>query len=90
MRAIRDFLHRRKQAYQRVFGNPEGDRVLADLAHFCRASTSTFHPDARMHAVLEGRREVWLRIQNHLNLNPERLQSLSDAGRPLVQPTEDD
>jgi len=47
--------------------------VLKDLAAFCRAEESTYHPDPRAHAVLEGRREVFLRIQSHLNLSSEDL-----------------
>lgn len=68
----------RKQAYQQVF-NPESrfaQMVIKDLAKFCRANQSTFHTDARAHAVLEGRREVWLRISQHLNLPPEDLWKL--------------
>jgi hypothetical protein len=64
-----DLLHDRKVAYSQTF-NLEGEAakaVLADLARFCRADKSTFHPDARIHAVYEGRREVYLRIQDHLN-----------------------
>lgn len=37
--------------------------VLTDLASFCRAHDTTFHTDERTHAMLEGRREVFLRIQ---------------------------
>lgn len=69
----RSFLELRRQAYQQVF-NPENvftQRVLEDLAKFCRAHEATFHPDPRIHAALEGRREVWLRIQHHLKLDPE-------------------
>ena len=65
-------------AYVQTF-NPElvANRVvLADLAKFCRADRSTFHADPRVHAALEGRREVWLRIQEHLNLTPEQLAQL--------------
>jgi len=43
------------------------------LAAFCRAEETTFNLDPRVHAVLEGRREVFLRIQNHLNLSSEDL-----------------
>jgi hypothetical protein len=50
--------------------------VLKDLAKFCRAHESTFHKDPRAHAVMEGRREVWLRIQNQLNLTDEELWAL--------------
>lgn len=84
------FLRRRKQYYQLAFGNPAGEEVLADLAVFCRATETTFHRDPRVHAGLEGRREVFLRIQHHLNLTPERLQVLFDRGRPLVKPEQDD
>lgn len=50
--------------------------VLKDLAKYCRANESCFDPDPRIHAVAEGRREVWLRIQQHLNLEPEVLTDL--------------
>lgn len=49
------------------------EEVLADLAKFCRANQSTFHADPRVHAVAEGRREVWLRITQHLNLTDDQL-----------------
>lgn len=67
------FLAERRTDYARTFDTPHGAKVLADLAKFCRAQESTFHPDARVHAVAEGRREVWLRIQQHLNLSEEDL-----------------
>lgn len=47
--------------------------VLKDLAKFCRAFDTTFHENERAHALIEGRREVWLRIQNHLNMTPDEL-----------------
>lgn len=72
---VRSFLFGRQRAYQNVFNkeNVFTEKVLADLAKFCRASKTTFHPDPRVHATLEGRREVWLRIERHLNLPPEDL-----------------
>jgi len=69
----REFLARRRTAYAKTFNGVFADEVLADLAKFCRANETTFHPDERVHAVLEGRREVWLRIQQHLNLSDEDL-----------------
>lgn len=65
-------------AYNRVFEakSPYTHDVLKDLAVFCRAHTSTFHQDPRIHAMLEGRREVWLRIQEHLQLDMEEIYSL--------------
>lgn len=70
------FLTTRKRAYQLVFTSSAGQICLADLAKFCRAEQSCFDPDPRLHAALEGRREVWLRICSHLNLNPQELYAL--------------
>lgn len=77
------YLAERRTAYVRTFDTPFGAEVLADLAKFCRAQESTFHPDARVHAVAEGRREVWLRIAQHLNLSEEDLWR-AYGGAPVV------
>lgn len=69
-------LQRRKMAYCKTFGGPVAEEVLADLKKFCRADVSTFHSDARVSAMLEGRREVYLRIMQHLTLNSEELSKL--------------
>jgi len=65
----------RKQAYAITFNKESvhAQRVIKDLAKFCRANSTTFHPDPRMHAVLEGRRETFLRIQQFIQLTPEEL-----------------
>lgn len=65
----------RSQAYRLTFEKEsvQAQRVLKDLAVFCRANATTFNPDSRVHAVLEGRREVWLRIQQHIQLTPDEL-----------------
>lgn len=78
---ILSWLQRRQSAYRSVFSGRAGDIVLADLAVFCRATTSTFHADPRVHAVAEGRREVWLRIQNQLHLSDEQLLELVTQGK---------
>lgn len=70
------FLKGRQSAYRATFLNPKGEEVLADLALFCRAHKSTAHPDPHMAARLDGRREVWLRIQAHLQLSDEELWKL--------------
>jgi hypothetical protein len=72
---VKDFLVTRAQAYKRTFNGIYGERVLIDLASFCRANESTFNPDARAEGVLQGRREVWLRISKHLNLTEDELQA---------------
>lgn len=77
----RNFLFRRQFVYQQVFNrdNVYLTELLEDLAKFCRAHETTFHPDPRVNSVLEGRREVWLRIQNHLNLTQEELWKIHSA-----------
>lgn len=75
--AIGNLVSRRRTAYVKVFlNNAFGQEVLEDLARFCRANESTFHADPRAHAVAEGRREVWLRIQRHLQLTDDQLWAL--------------
>jgi hypothetical protein len=77
------FLFRRRYAYRATFNGPLAEEVLMDLAKFCRACESTFDADPRVHAALEGRREVWLRLVSHLNLSEDDLWKLMD-GRPDV------
>lgn len=65
----------KRTSYQSLFLNsPAGEAVLKDLARFCRAHESTYHPE---HAErLDGRREVWLHIQSYLRLSDEDLWKL--------------
>lgn len=83
-----DFLRIRKRDYQSTFLSPAGQAVLRDLAKFCRANTSTWHADARGQAGLEGRREVWLRIQQHLGLPSEELLKLYSGGTVNIKETD--
>lgn len=73
-----EFLVGRKRAYRRVFNTESRDAqaVLEDLARFCRAHASTGSQDPAVAARLDGRREVWLRIQQHLRLDDETLWNL--------------
>jgi|GEM_PF-657556 len=70
----------RARSYKRVFEPDNMTRdheiVLADLRDFCRANRSTFSPDPHAAARLAGRREAWLRIAQHLNLDEARVQKL--------------
>lgn len=88
--AARQFLARRRTAYVKTFLSPFGQEVLADLAKFCRATESTFHPDARAHAVMEGRREVFLRIQKHLHLSDDQLWQIFGAPGSVQPPRGED
>lgn len=66
-----------KRDFQLCFNSPSGREVLAYLALFCRATESPFVPgDKNATFVAIGRHEVWLRIQNYLNLAPAQLVGL--------------
>ena len=74
---LRSYFLRKKTAYQQCFSGPFGEKVLNDLAKFCRANETTFVPgDTHGSALFEGRREVWIRIQKYLNLSQEELFKL--------------
>lgn len=75
-----DFLRGRRVAYVRTFSNPAAQDVLIDLATFCRANEPCFTGDRDTSLIAEGRREVWLRIQQHLNLTAEELFKLYRGG----------
>lgn len=66
-------------AYQRVFDHKNNytKEVLEHLGKFCRANASTFHQDARIAAMLDGRREVWLEIQKFLNLDEKVINEIT-------------
>lgn len=72
---MREYFHERCIAYNRAFDkqSPFTQTVMDDLAKFCRANESTYHVDARAHALMEGRREVFLRIQEFLSLNADQM-----------------
>jgi hypothetical protein len=55
---------------------PRREIVLADLRDFCFGNSTTFHADPYVAARRQGRREAWLRISQHLNLDEERVQKL--------------
>lgn len=75
------YLGHRKRAYQLTFGGPSGKAVLEDLAVYCMACESTFNSDALTQSALSGRREVWLRIQQHLGMSAEELALLYHGAR---------
>ena len=74
-------------AYKHTFGSPAGQTVLRDLVSFCRAAETcvvapTGQPvDVHRSLILEGRREVFLRIQRAMNLTPEQLIALATGQR---------
>lgn len=87
---IRQAIVDRKTAYTLVFGGEDGHlgqavlHVNRDLEKFCRMNESTFHVDARVHSLLEGRREVMLRIRDHLTLSVEEILLKYDGRKELL------
>lgn len=75
-----------KRAYQLVFSTPAGEAVLADMSPFCRARETCVVPGDRDRTwVLEGRREVYLRIRDYLELTPEQLVERYTQKLPIPQ-----
>lgn len=66
---MRDELLARAQAYREAFDGERAKTVLDDLARFCHANSTT-HVEGDSHGTsqLEGRRQVWLRIQGYRDL----------------------
>lgn len=89
-----EFLTQRKTAYQLTFEKemPANVDVLIDLARFCRANETTLvndktgKLDVEKSIALAARRDVWLRIQQHLGLTPEQLLALY-SGNALIRRT---
>jgi hypothetical protein len=78
----KNFLRDRKTSYQLTFRNPQAQVCLQDLIKFCKANESCWGSTDAHRARLEGRREVWLRIQQHLGLSVEELFALYN-GQPI-------
>lgn len=68
------------EAYKDVFERPGGASmriVLLDLSDFCYAHRTTNIAETCCgRAELEGRRQVWLRMQGMLELTPERIREI--------------
>ena len=67
----------RARQYRAAFGTEAGKLVLGDLARFCHAYSSTYDDDPRAAAALEGRRQVWLRIQDYLGTDEPEFKRYS-------------
>jgi len=76
---INPIILNRRSAYIGAFDNPDGRKVLADLKRFCRANTSAVDVDnVNTTMLLNGRREVWLRIMAYLNISEEEIFNLTE------------
>lgn len=85
VRSAFGFLTGRARAYKRRLdpADRDADVILTDLMRFCHANEPLVvrgsPPDPLVTARLDGRREVWLRIQRHINLDDETLWRLYDG-----------
>ena len=66
-----------KAAYQMTFSGAHGELVLSDLTKFCHVYSCCFDADARIHAFNEGKRYVYLRIQDFLIMQPEAMAEVA-------------
>ncbi len=58
---------------------PDARLVLADLARFCRATSTSFTPgDPHTTAMLEGRRETFNRVVGFLHLDESTIHNLKE------------
>ena len=67
-----------KRAFHAAFNiAPHGGIVMEDLSLYCHEKRTCFHTDDAIRNVLEGRRQVMLRIREFLELSPEQLVALN-------------
>jgi hypothetical protein len=63
--------------------------VVADLAEICFADAPTFDPDPRVDARNQGRRDIWLHINQFLKLDPDQLEQIYLGRGQVLQQQED-
>ena len=61
------------RAYRLCFTSPAGQAVMQDLVLFCRMLSTTYGNKTWSPEILEGRRQVFLRIQRNLSLTADEL-----------------
>jgi hypothetical protein len=59
--------------YKRLFSGPDGQYVLKDLEKRCFVNRSTYDPDEKKMAINEGRRSIFVHINNLVNKDVETL-----------------
>jgi hypothetical protein len=67
----------RAAAFRAAFNGPDGQEVLDDLAHFCCANRTTVSGSETNMTLLEGRRQVWLHIQQLRNFTGDAVQQFA-------------
>lgn len=76
-----DALRFKKRDYQLTYNSVHGQNVMRDLAKFCRANETCAVPgDRDKTMMLEGRREVFLHINEYLHYTSQQLAVLYSGG----------
>ena len=91
VRATLDWIRGIRQDYRLTFqlNQPSNVRVLEDLALYCCATkTCVVHGDHDATLRAEGRRDVWLHLQEYLQLTEEQLWALKTGNKPLMKENE--
>lgn len=84
MRDLFSHFWNKRNAYKKVFDTEDGRRVLGDLRSFCHAGATCVvvgkngQVDTHATMIAEGRREVYLRIIETLNLSDEQLLKIKE------------
>lgn len=69
------------QAYKRLFATDDGQVVLEDMMRTFHVFNSTMQDSPTETAFNEGGRAVVLRIMNHINSDPKKLQEMLANGQ---------
>lgn len=65
-----------KRRARRLLSSPDGERFLAWLKFQCRPHKTTWEGDPMQMGVYEGKRQVWLAVQELINLSDEKVAQL--------------
>lgn len=73
-----------RDAYVSTFNHPQGETVLAHLADACGATQTTARENTNDILIAEGRRQVWLLIQDMVGITEQEIrdmeQNVADGG----------
>jgi hypothetical protein len=80
-------LHQQAQAFKRIFLSKDGQQViLPALADICGVGLpAPAQPDLFVQGRHAGRQDVWLFIQQHIQLPPEEIYSLLKGDLAIKQ-----
>ena len=80
-------LRDRETAFKLTFRNPSGEITLADLLDFCGVfDEAPWHGDQFSQGRVAGRRDVGLRILEHLHLTHEEMYAVIQGRSILKKP----